>query len=231
MTSPFPSNYKPTDERFSSSRYFNAKSLSEGKAAEIRLCGTAATGHVISGYKYFTMEKRPRLFPVFPRDYARDIGMTYDGNGKAEPFYFLSWAALLKGSDEPVIFEIAQGTLQTAIEQTLALEDYRVEDGEPANFFLTITKVVKNEKTSYTVIPTLKAITKTSPSFKAWEASRNTIWLPALFEGGDPFAGPPAGEAGMEQPVNATVIPTGGRDSLGADEEIGSLAAADSEGW
>lgn len=231
MSSPFPSNYKSTDERFSSNRFFNAKSLSEGKAAEIRLCGTAASGHVISGYKYFTMEKRPRLFPVFPRDYARDIGMGFDGNGKAEPFYFLSWAALLKGSDEPVIFDITQGTLQTAIEQTLALEDYQVEDGEPANFYLTITKVVKDKKTSYSAIPTLKAISKTSASFKAWEASWPAIWLPAMFEGGDPFAGPPAQGSGTERPVNATVIPTGGRDLLGADEEIGSLVTADSEGW
>ena len=231
MSSPFPSNYKSTDERFSSNKFFNAKSLSEGKAAEIRLCGTAASGHVISGYKYFTMEKRPRLFPVFPRDYAWDIGMGFDGNGKAEPFYFLSWAALLKGSDEPVIFDITQGTLQTAIEQTLALEDYQVEDGEPANFYLTITKVVKDKKTSYSAIPTLKAISKTSSAFKAWEASRNTIWLPAMFEGGDPFAGPPATGSGVERPVNATVIPTGGRDPLGADEEIGGLVTADSEGW
>ena len=231
MSSPFPSNYKSTDERFSSNRFFNAKSLSEGKAAEIRLCGTAASGHVISGYKYFTMEKRPRLFPVFPRDYAQDIGMGFDGNGKAEPFYFLSWAALLKGSDEPVIFDITQGTLQTAIEQTLALEDYQVEDGEPANFYLTITKVVKDKKTSYSAIPTLKAISKTSSAFKAWEASWPAIWLPAMFEGGDPFAGPPAQGSGAERPVNATVIPTGGRDLLGADEEIGSLVTADSEGW
>jgi hypothetical protein len=231
MTSPFPTNYKPTDERFSSNRFFNAKSLSEGKTVEIRLCGTAATGHVISGYKYFTMEKRPRLFPLFPRGYAADIGMAFNGQEKAEPFYFLSWAALMKGADEPVIFEITQPSLQTSIEQTLALEDYQVDDGKPANFYLTISKVSKNNKPTYTAIPTLKAVSKSDAPFKLWEASRSSIWLPAMFEGGDPFAGPPAGAAGADPQLNATVIPAGGRDVLGADEELESTPVAAGSGW
>lgn len=231
MTSPLPDNYRPTDERFSTNRFFNAKSLSEGRSAEIRLCGTAASGHVISGYKYFTMEKRPRLFPLFPRDYAKDIGMAFDGRGKAEPFYFLSWAALMKGADEPCIFDITQPSLQTAIEQTLAIADYKVESGEPANFYLTVTKITKNGKASYTAIPTLKALPKGDALSKLWGSLRDSIWLPAMFEGGDPFAGRPAGGGGDDAPTNATVIPTSGRDALGADEESAEEAEVAGSAW
>jgi hypothetical protein len=229
MDSPFPSNYTPTDERFGESRYFNAKKISDGNSIEIRLCGTEAGGHVICGYQYFTMEGRPRRFAQFPRDYMDDIGLSYEakrnGTGeKAQPAFFLCWAALMKGADEPVIFDISQPSLQTAIEQTLALEDYMIPAGEPANFYLTISKIKKNNKTSYSAIPTLKAVPKTSEAYKTWSDNRDSIWLPALFEGGDPFGGRPSGAPAEQQGST----PVTGRDELGADEEIAEPVAT---GW
>lgn len=221
MTSPFPSNYQPTDQRIGESRYFNAKKLSEGKTIEIRLCGSEQSGHVICGYQYFTAEGRPRRFATFPKNYMDDIGLSYDGRTKgtgekATPQFFLCWAALVRGVEEPMIFDISQPSLQTAIEQTLSLPDYTIEPGEPGNFYLTISKITKNNKTSYSSIPTLKALPKGSATAQAWANGRDSLWLPALFEGGDPFAGRPSGAAAT--PASST--PVTSRDSLGADTDI-----------
>lgn len=221
----FPSNHKSPDERRLLDKlatgYFNAKVLPEGGDVDIRLCGTAGSGHVITGYKYFTREGRPRLFTLWPDDYEKDIGMNFDKSDKATPSYFLACVGFVAKHLKPVVLEFDQVQIQDTIEQTLNREDYTIEPGMPANFYLTISKGKKNGKIVYSVLPTLKALPKGDPHLEAWEKYRDTIWLPALFEGGDPFAGAPSGTSRTEPPIPITT-----RDEMGADHESVKEAVA-----
>lgn len=219
-----PSNYVPSNEfdpeaPSAPSRYIKPSSIKPGQTLTLRLCGTYGSGHVIAGYSYFNMEGRPRRFPTFPKDYLDDIGLTFEGkkNGtgeKATPIYFLSWACLVKGDEEFKIIDITQRKLREAIEAVLAMEDYTIEDGEPANFFLTITRQGEKLDTTYTAIPTLKVAGPDDR--KRWHAARDGLWLPALFKGGDPFGGKPSGASTEEAPTT----PLTHRDELGADQEL-----------
>lgn len=218
----FPSgNYNPSEG--TSSRYFNAKSLNDGESTTLRLCGSPASNHAICGFVYFTMAGRPRRFAQFPKDYLDDVGFTFEGkkNGtgeKSSPTFFLSWACLRKEQpDEFLIFDITQGKIREDIEAILAMDDYEVKDGEMANFFLTITRKGLKIDTKYSVVPTLKVATKAEQA--RWQEQRDGIYLPALYAGGDPFAGKPSGE-----PVQTCSTPITHRDELGADQEVG-------EGW
>jgi hypothetical protein len=215
--------YTPEDS--ATSRYFNAKKLKDGESTTLRLCGTPASDHAICGYTYFTMEGRPRRFPQFPKNYLDDIGLTYQGKTqgtgeKDKPLFFLSWACLRKESpDEFQVFDITQGKIREQIEAVLAMEDYEIKDGELANFYLTITRKGTGTDTSYTVVPTLKVATKADQ--QRWLDAREGLYLPALYEGGDPFCGRPS--QATEQPSGT---PLTHRDDLGADHEIGAAG-----GW
>lgn len=220
----FPSgNYTPEDS--STSRYFNAKKLKDGEATTLRLCGTPSSDHAICGYTYFTMEGRPRRFPQFPKAYLEDIGLTYEGKTKGtgerdKPSFFLSWVCLRKENpDEFQVFDITQGKIREQIEAVLSMEDYEVLGGEMANFFLTITRKGTGTDTAYTVVPTLKVATKADQ--QRWIDAKGGIYLPALYEGGDPFNGRPSTPA----PAPAGT-PITHRDELGADHEVGVAA-----GW
>lgn len=215
--------YTPEDS--TSSRYFNAKKLKDGESTTLRLCGTPASDHAICGYTYFTMEGRPRRFPQFPKNYLDDIGLTYQGKTqgtgeKDKPIFFLSWACLRKESpDEFQVFDITQGKIREQIEAVLSMDDYEIKDGELANFYLTITRKGTGTDTSYTVVPTLKVATKADQ--QRWLDARDGLYLPALYEGGDPFCGRPSQAS---EPLSGT--PLTHRDELGADHEIGATA-----GW
>lgn len=221
----FPSNHKSPDERRLLDKlatgYFNAKVLPEGGEVDVRLCGTAVSGHVITGYKYFTREGQPRFFTLWPDNYDRDIGLNYEKSGKATPSYFLACVGFVAKHLKPVVLEFDQIQIQDVIEQTLNRDDYMVEDGQPANFYLTISKAKKNNKTVYSALPTLKALPKGDPQVEAWEKYQGSIWLPALFEGGDPHAGAPSGTQRVEPPIPITT-----RDEMGADHESGREAVA-----
>jgi hypothetical protein len=214
-------NYNPNEG--TSSRYFNAKSLQDGESTTLRLCGTPASSHAICGFSYFTMAGRPRRFAQFPKDYLEDIGLTFEGKKnrtgeKDTPAFFLSWACLRKESPEEFqVFDITQGKIREQIEAILKMEDYEVKDGEMANFFLTVTRKGLKTDTSYTVVPTLKVATKADQA--RWEEHKEGIYLPALYAGGDPFAGKPSGA-----PSEACSMPLTSRDDLGADQEL-------EEGW
>lgn len=219
-----PTNYIPSNESdpeapSQPSRYVKASSIPDGKSLTLRLCGTAGSGHVISGYSYFTMEGAPRRFPTFPKDYLDDIGLTFEGkkNGTGEkdrPIFFLSWACQVKGEEEFKIIDITQRKIREQLEAVLAMEDYTVETGKMANFFITINRTGEKLKTAYTVIPTLKVAPKAEQ--ERWEQAAAGLWLPALFEGGDPFAGKPSGIGTGELPQT----PLTSRDDLGADQEL-----------
>lgn len=242
MSSALPSNYVKADQEDPSapSKYFQLKKLANGESATIRLCGSASSGHCIAGYQYFTMEGRPRRFEQFPKNYLDDIGLSFEGkrNGTGErgfPSFFLAWAIKRKGADGYQIIDITQLKVRTQIEAVLSIEDYNIPDGQLANFYLEITR--KDQKgdngkafNAYTVTPVLKA--PTAAEAKDWAAAADSIWLPALFEGGDPFEGRPNGAA---NPAAAPVPAR--RDGLGADQdepaadEAAQSAAMPASGW
>ena len=237
MSSALPSNYVPADQEDPAvpSKYFQLKKIPDGGTTTIRLCGTATSGHCIAGYQYFTAENRPRRFEVFPKNYLEDIGLTFDGKNKgtgekAFPSFFLAWVVKRKEAEGYQILDITQQKVREALEATLRIDDYVVPDGQLANFYLTIGRKGAGKDTVYTVTPVLKA--PTAAESKHWAAVADTIWLPALFEGGDPFEGRPNGTA---NPAAAPVPAR--RDGLGADQdepatdEARQEAAMPASGW
>lgn len=231
MKSILPSNYVPTDEtdQATPDKYFALKKLKDGESTTIRLCGTANSGHCVAGYQYFTMEGKPRRFPVFPKDYLEDIGLTYEGKTKgtgerATPSYFLAWVIKRKDVEGYQVFDITQAKVREAIENVLGIDDYDVPEGQLANFYLQINRTGLGTDTKYGVTPVLKA--PTAAEAKQWKEASGGIWLPALFNGGDPFQGRPSGEsAPPSEPVTV-------RDQLGADRDLGSASEEQSaESW
>jgi len=226
LASLFPNYAPPSEGPSTASRYFNVKKLQDGQSTTLRLCGTPDTGHAICGYTYFTAEGRPRRFPQFPKNYLDDIGLTYQGKiqgtgEKDKPVFFLSWCCLRKEApDEFQIFDITQGKIREQIEAVLDMEDYEINNGEMANFYLTVSRKGLGTDTSYMVVPTLKVATKADQ--QRWLDARDGIWLPALYEGGDPFCGKPSEPTAA--PESST--PLTRRDDLGADHEIGAAG-----GW
>lgn len=223
----FPTNYVPTSEADSAtpSRYFKPSKIESGKSVTLRLCGTQASEHVICGYSYFNMEGRPMRFPQFPANYLDDIGLTYDGKNKGtgekdKPKFFLSWACLIKGMDDFMIIDIPQARIRESLENILDMEDYTIEPGEMANFYMSISKEGAGLDTKYACTPVLKP--PTAAEVKKWHAARDSIWLPALFQGGDPFGGKPSGAAPVSQE------PLTNRDELGADSEVSD---GPGDGW
>lgn len=233
-----PDNYRSTtatketknDPR--TNRYFETKQLKDGESTTFRLCGLHDTGHVIAGWAYFTMDGRPRRFPSYPENYLDDIGLTYEGRfnntgEKDKPRYFLSFVGLSKEADDFLIYTFPRKDLRTTLEKCLAMDDYQILPSGLANFFLTMERSGEGKDSQYTLMPTLKAPTKAEE--KRWSEIKDSIWLPALFVGGDPFCGKPA-----EGAAPAGLPPTH-RDELGADQEIATDPAAESEampaGW
>lgn len=223
MTSPFPSNYIPTNQKdpdvptnSAKSRYLQLKKLEDGESVTFRLCGSAATGHVISGYMYFTGESKPRRFPVFPKDYEQDIGLNFDKTAKGFPYPFLAWACAVKDAPDYMILDITQEKVRERIEAILNIPDYVILDEGMANFYLIATRNGIKKDTRYNIDPVLKA--PTHEEAKAWQAAEGGIWLPALYEGGDPFEGRPNAAS---IPVTEPSVP---RDSLGADQDTPPLA-------
>lgn len=230
-----PDNYRPASGSNQSnsnddkkSRYFETKQLADGESTTFRLCGLHDTGHVIAGWQYFTEAGRPRRFPTYPENFLDDIGLTYEGKVKGtgekdKPKYFLSFVGLSKEANDFIVYTFTRRDLREQLEETLAMEDYRTLPSGLANFYLTLKRKGTGTDTTFTLIPTLKAPTKADE--KAWADAAESIWLPALFVGGDPFAGKPAG-------AEPSGLPPTYRDELGADHEIAVEAQAmPASGW
>jgi hypothetical protein len=220
-----PSNYDSLSEPASNSNYFKPSSIPPGGAAVLRLCGTASSGHAIAGYQYFTNEGRPRRFETFPERYMDDVGPSYEGKNmgtgeKGKPSVFLSWACYPKDGSGFKVLDISQVKIREKIVRILGMDDYTIEDGEMANFCIEISREGTKLDTKYDVLPILKK--PTDEHIQLWRAARNQIWLPALFSGGDPFAGRPAGSG--KAPDTSMMMTS--RDELGADTEVVS-----SSGW
>jgi hypothetical protein len=210
-----------TDDQERKSRYFETKRLADGDSTTFRLCGLHDTGHVIAGWQYFTLEGKPRRFPKYPEAYLEDIGLTYEGKTKgtgekAKPTYFLSFVGLSKEEDDFLVYTFTQKGLREQLEETLAMEDYQLLPSGLANFYLTLKRRGTGTDTSWTLLPTLKVPTKAEE--KRWAEAAPTIWLPALYVGGDPFTGKPA----SGRPEG---LPPSHRDALGADHEVATATA------
>lgn len=198
-------------------KYFDCK-LGDGESATLRPCGTFGSGHVIAGWVYYTMEGQPRRFPSgkYPENFAEDIGLSYQGKTqgtgeKDKPKYFLSFVALSREKDDFVIVTLDKKGVREQYEEIHGMEDYQVLPTGMANFFFTIKRKGKELDTTYLVTPTLKPPTKADE--KRWAEAAPDIWLPALYDGADPWAGKPAG-------ARPPGLPPTHRDETGADHEI-----------
>jgi hypothetical protein len=217
-----PADYRPTSATTDTNdakrtRYFDpTRRLKDGESTTFRLCGLHDTGHVIAGWSYFTMDNQPRRFPKYPENYAGEIGLTWAGktNGTGEkdkPRYFLSFVGLCKEEDDFLIYTFQRKDLREQLEEVLALEDYQILPSGVANFYLTLKRKGTEMNTAFTLTPTLKAPTKADE--KRWAEVGESIWLPALYVNGDPFAGKP----NTGRPEG---LPPTHRDQLGADHDV-----------
>jgi hypothetical protein len=95
-----------------------------------------------------------------------------------------------------------------------------------APYYFSITRTGLKKDTAYYATPALKPADP--DSIERWEAARNGIWLPALFDGADPFAGRPATAKG--KPAKGKGQPPEATDALGAQgvaPTAGAPGAAD----
>jgi len=230
----FPPDYRSTATNTSSDekspqelRYFKPTKLQDQESTVLRPCGTFDTGHVITGWEYFTDAGQPRRFPKYPEGYLSDIGLSWEGKNKgtgekARPIYFLSFACLWKKTNDFAVATFTQKQLREQLERVLAMEDYQFLDSGIANFTATITRSGTGTDTSYVLTPTLKPPTK--DEVQRWSDFSSSVWLPAMYVNADPWAGRPNGSAA---PVG---LPPSHRDPMGADIEVATTAAPTS-GW
>lgn len=214
----------PKDDR--RAKYFEPKLLADGEATTLRPCGLHNTGHVIAGWQYFTLEGKPKRTATFPGTCPEDIGLTWEGKKlgtgeKARPTYFLSFVALRKETNDFVVVTFPQKKVREQYEEILLMEDYQPLESGVCNFYITLKRKGVDKDTSYTVVPTLKAPTKTDE--QRWAEVAQSIWLPALFVSGDPFGGRPSG--GLPEG-----LPPAHRDAYGADHEVATTAGMP-ESW
>jgi len=215
-------------------RYIDPSKLSDGETINVRPCGTYGSGHLIGGYEYFSeTAKRTRRFPEFPENYLDDIGLTWEGKNKGTgekdtPKYFLAMVVLSKETDQFSVLFIPQLKLREQMERTFNIEDYKYEGDSIAPYYFSITRTGVKKDTTYFATPALKPATPEAA--ERWAVARDGIWLPALFDGADPFAGKPASPKGKTagpkgQPPEAT-------DALGAQGVApGPAAPGSSDSW
>lgn len=205
-------------------RYFEPKDLDEGATAAFRPCGTAASGHVCTGFEYYSeVDRRTLRSPDFPEDYESKAGLSYDAkkNGTKEkqtPKYAIYIVAQVRDRLGFCVVTIT-GKLQDSFMETMNHEAYAVAPNEMANFYFEVRKEGKGLDTKYYLTPVPKA--PDAAARAEWAQARSGIYLPALFVGADPFAGKAA--------VPVEGLPPMRRDELGADQEPpdGAVPAGD----
>jgi len=239
----FPSDYKPASgdsgggkgEQNPKYWEFGGKHLGDGDTISFRPCGIFDSGHVVTGYQYFTMEGGIRRFAKYPKAYEQDIGLTWEaknaspealeklkaeGKDKARPKYFLSFVAYFPDRIDFVCVTATQKGVREQIEAILDMDDYDFLESGCANFTMTVKRRGEKMEMTWTITPTLK---KPTAAFEEkWSAAKDGIWLPALFDGADPFAGKPA-----ESKICG--LPPMKRDELGADKELATAGVG--EDW
>ena len=181
-------------------RYIDPSKLSDGETINVRPCGTYGSGHLICGYEYYSeTAKKTRRFVDFPEDYLEDIGLSYAGKTqgtgeKDSPKYFMAMVVLSKETEQFSVLFVPQLKLREQLERTFAIDDYQYEGDAIAPYYFAINRTGVKKDTVYSAIPALKPATPAA--IERWEKARDGIWLPALFDGADPFAGKPAAPKG-----------------------------------
>lgn len=215
-------------------RYIDPSKLADGETINVRPCGTYGSGHLVCGYEYFSETmKRTRRFTEFPENYLEDIGLSYKGRvektgEKDTPKYFLAMVVLSKELDQFCVLMVPQLKLREQLERTFAIEDYQYEGDAIAPYYFSINRTGLKTDTVYYATPALKPATP--EAVERWEKAKAGIWLPALFDGADPFAGRPAAAKSAAaakpkgQPPEAT-------DALGAVATPSANAAGSSDSW
>ena len=219
-----------------------SKALEPNQSILIRFCSNYRSGHSAFGYYYFDLEGKPHHSPDFPTDYEDKIGFDFDAKKKAAaqgrelderrdkrdvPKRFAALTAIVhRCPSDPkttqsyedgkvVIADFTQVNLLKMIDALFEEEEYAIDDNQPASYVIKITRTSKNNKTSYEHMPLLKRVHKSEQAL--WdEQGGDRIYVPAIFTGGDPFEGRPAGEEGgpaTERPKAAR------RGELGEDSD------------
>ncbi len=124
---------------------------------------------------------------------------------------------LEQGSYKIVTFD--RNDLRESLEDTLSMDSYFAHPTGIHNFKVTLKRKGTGKDTSYTLTPELLTKTPAAVS-KAWVEAKDSIWLPALYEQGDPFKGKPAEP---KEPVCG--LPPTKRDDYGADTDIASATS------
>lgn len=214
-------------------RYIDPSKMEDGETINVRPCGTYASGHLISGYEYFSeVQKKTRRFVDFPEDYLDDIGLTWEGKNKGTgekdtPKYFLAMVVLSKETDQFSVLFVPQLKLREQLERTFAIDDYKYEGNAIAPYYFSINRTGLKKETNYFATPALKPASPEAT--ERWEQARDGIWLPALFDGADPFAGRPATPKGKAKPKGQPPEPT---DALGAQGVAPSVdTPGSSDSW
>jgi hypothetical protein len=238
----FPDDYKresdsaPGGKSEPNPKYFqfDTKNLQDGQSISFRPCGQFETGHVCTGFQYFTIDGRIKRFPKYPKE-TSDIGLTWaaknasgkelddlvkEGKDKDRPKKFLSFVAFFPDRKDFVCVTILQKKVRALLEDILDMEDYVFLPSGVANFTLTAKRKGEKIETTYTLAPVLK--TPSAAFEKKWTDYQNQVWLPALYEGADPFDGKP--DSGKTQG-----LPPSRQDELGADHEVATTGM--SEDW
>ena len=122
-----------------------------------------------------------------------------------------------QGSFKIVTFD--RNDLRESLEDTLSMDSYFAHQNGIHNFKVTLKRKGTGTDPSYALTPELLPKTPAAVS-KAWEETKDTVWLPALYEQGDPFKGKPA-----EEKEPACGLPPTKRDDYGADTDIASASS------
>ena len=151
---------------------------------------------------------------AYPRSFVSFLAYFNKANQKSGLNVLEKYPDLLEqGSFKIVTFD--RNDLRESLEDTLSMDSYFAHPTGIHNFKVTLKRKGTGKETSYTLTPELF---KTPAAVsKAWEEAKDTIWLPALYEQGDPFKGKPAEP---KEPVCG--LPPTKRDDYGADTDIAS---------
>ena len=151
------------------SSYFKLK---EG-ANKFRIVSDAVTG-----YEYWTEEKKPVRLKEKPQEKPKDIRLNDDGSYTIK--YFWAFSVLDRESGTVKILELTQTGVMRQLQEVINDPEW----GDPKEYDVNITGKGEGMERRYTVIPSPhKTLTAEEKSLVA----RTEINIEALFQGEDPF--------------------------------------------
>ena len=159
---------------------------------------------------------------AYPRSFVSFVAYFNKANNTNKLNVLENYPDLLEQSSFKIV-TFDRNDLRESLEDTLSMESYFAHPTGIHNFKVTLKRKGTGTDTSYTLTPELLQKTPAAVS-KAWAESKDTIWLPALYEQGDPFKGKPA-----EPKEPACGLPPTKRDDYGADQDIASASTSKDE--